>query len=849
MNARLILFALSVLRMKKIPFLHCCKSLQFLLLVALCLYSYLTSSDVNAYSLPGEEYSALQNLYESTHGQFWVWEKPYIEFGYPWNFTNAGTPENPCNPNQLWQGITCSSSCKTIPCNIIQIDLTEKHMDGTLPKSIGDFSKLTVLTLPGNILHGLLPESIGNLTSLQHLELSENSLSRILPESLGNLQELQKLYLDSNSFTSTIPSSYGDCTALREIQISQNNIFGPIPSSFGNLTKLITLSATQNHLYGTIPESLGLLSNLQYMYLQYNYLSGTLPINLTSLTNIVNMDIYNNELTGKVPEFLSTMYTLKELALAGNHITGTLPASLGKLQQLTEFIMAANQLTGTIPSSLGNLTNVQTIHLDENFFTGSIPESIGNWTVVESIFFDDNMLTNSLPASMGNCTQLKQFYAYQNMLSGTLPPEWMTLIELQNFNFFYNFITGSIPASYSNMAKLGLIDTDGNLMSGSIPIGFGNLESLFMLSLETNFMTGSLPSTIGNLQKLQILYLDDNMFSGSLTLLNNTRLILLYLDKNYFTGNLNNIILLDEIEDITLSNNQFSGSIPDSFFVHARKLVSAIMAINCFTGTLPTSICNATSLIQLSMDGLHSASSCSSHVLPWYSGSGLQSVGGVSGTIPECIWSMPKLESLTLSGNSLDGSISANTNSIDFNATSSLHTVILSNNYLVGSIPVWLESIPKLAYLDLSFNRLGGDLPGSLNPLLLRNGTLYVQDNRLSGYVPDSLQKVPHIQVLEGNIIGCKPNRHDLPSHDPDTGSYVCGSDTTNISLLIYGILVGLSILVVLTLFFVIRCVYRDTLQCNISSLWSKMSLIDDVEYQRYDVSLHHLLVTSYSID
>ena len=69
--------------------------LNMIFLLSAIIISLVCATDNN---FPVEEMNALFDLYESTQGSSWTWYKPYIQFGYPWNFTTdlAHGSLNPC---------------------------------------------------------------------------------------------------------------------------------------------------------------------------------------------------------------------------------------------------------------------------------------------------------------------------------------------------------------------------------------------------------------------------------------------------------------------------------------------------------------------------------------------------------------------------------------------------------------------------------------------------------------------------------------------------------------------------------------------------------------------------------
>jgi Leucine-rich repeat (LRR) protein len=156
-------------------------------IIVLLLSYIVVSVSLLLHSLPVKEYDALYELYNNTEGKSLQWETPYTVFGYPWNFT---TPKhNPCSSENPWQGVECSSTCETQPCNVIEINLKRHGLKGNLPESIGNFSVLQFLYLDENQLTGQIPLSLGNLTVLKEIYLNQNDLTGSIPEIFANAQK------------------------------------------------------------------------------------------------------------------------------------------------------------------------------------------------------------------------------------------------------------------------------------------------------------------------------------------------------------------------------------------------------------------------------------------------------------------------------------------------------------------------------------------------------------------------------------------------------------------------------------------------------------------------------------
>jgi Leucine-rich repeat (LRR) protein len=350
------------------------------------------------FSLPTAEYEALYDLFSSTDGENWAFVTPSSPFnGYPWEFIVP--PQNPCSSTMPWQGIICSSTCQTKPCNILEISLENFDMYGVLPSSIGNFSALQVLDLSGNELFGEIPKTIGNLkfltslafnlntftgtipysiglsSTLAGLDLSDNLLTGFIPSSLfQNATQLQQFYAFENHLSGSLPATSTSTASLtssplRNIVLYANRLTGFIPSSWGDDMKFLQmLRLSQNRLIGNIPDTFMRLSRLQVLDLSENGLTGTLLDSLSAVTSLQQLYFFVNFLTGTIPESWGSLTSLQYLELSFNHLNGTITSSLSALNKLSVLDLMVNELTGTLSSNLTELQRLNSMSLSYNHF-------------------------------------------------------------------------------------------------------------------------------------------------------------------------------------------------------------------------------------------------------------------------------------------------------------------------------------------------------------------------------------------------------------------------------------------------------------------------------------------------
>ncbi|XP_065035189.1 receptor-like protein EIX2 [Musa acuminata AAA Group] len=175
------------------------------------------------------------------------------------------------------------------------------------------------------------------------------------------------------------------------------------------------------------------------------------------------------------------------------------------------------------------------------------------------------------------------------------------------------------------------------------------------------------------------------------------------------------------ITELDLSNNQIGGKLPSS--LNFTKLEMLYLESNRFEGPLPTMLPSTLQTPYLSNNSF-------------------------TGQLP--IW--PHVHSVALSDNMLDGGLSSSIYQWIY-----LEHLDLSNNKLLGEIPYCMgKSLQNLYFLNLDNNHISGEIPhtiGFLSELRL----LQLKNNSFSGEVPLSLKNCTKLQFLDlaqNNLVG-----------------------------------------------------------------------------------------------
>lgn len=219
----------------------------------------------------------------------------------------------------------------------------------------------------------------------------------------------------------------------------------------------------------------------------------------------------------------------------------------------------------------------------------------------------------------------------------------------------------------------------GNEMRGTIPPEIALLENLFVLDLSgaTHLESG-----------------EDGIPWPALSQL--TSLTTLNLASNNFTGFIDpRLNGLKQLTTLNLANNRFNGIIPATIAANLRELLVLNLENNQLEGTLdPLQDCVAVAIL--------------------------------------------------LGGNSIAGSIKDEI----FSSWPRLETLDLSDNLLDGALPVGLFAMETLAVLDLHGNKLSGPLPDLISTSS-NIRFLALQENQLSGTIGDKYRYMANLQHLD----------------------------------------------------------------------------------------------------
>ncbi|PON49395.1 Mitogen-activated protein kinase kinase kinase [Trema orientale] len=351
--------------------------------------------------------------------------------------------------------------------------------------------------------------------------------------------------------------------------------------------------------------------------------------------------------------------------------------------RLTSLDLNRKNLGGTITPHIGNLSFLQSLDLGENLLHGEIPPEAGRLSRVRYFNLSYNYLHGAVPVSLSHCSNLITLDLSSNNLTNFIPFELSFLSKLENLFLYTNSLTGRLPASLANLSSLQWLS-----------VGFNHLE-------------GEIPSTIAQMKNLEAFLVGINNFSG------------------VFPPSLYN---LSNLEFLSLTGNKFSGDLRPDFGVFFPKVQILDLGANQFTGSLPVSLSNSSSLRTLDIGG-----------------------NNLTGNIPMSYGNIKNLEWLAVTNNNL-GTYGVDDRDLSFLTPlancSNLYWLDIGYNHYGGSLPLSVANLStQMSWLLLGGNQIGGTIPPEISNLVnLTN--LCVQDNLFVGSIPESIGKLSKLTGL-----------------------------------------------------------------------------------------------------
>ncbi|XP_044464771.1 receptor-like protein 6 [Mangifera indica] len=549
------------------------------------------------------------------------------------------------------------------------------------------------------------------------------------------------LDLSCSWFYGNIPftSSLFSLPQLQKLNLAFNDFnHSQISPDFGQLISLTHLNLSASKFSGFIPSEIAHLSNLVSLDISDNYY-------LYSSDYYLYSEINNNPLRIERLVFerlVQNLTMLKDLALINVDMSTIVPNSLRNLSSsLTSLKLCYCRLKGNFPTHIFLLPNLQILKLGGNFnLIGNFPKV--NWSSpLKSLHVIDISFSKQLPNSIGNLLSLRELHVVNCTLVGPVPPSLGNLTQLSSLSLRYNKFSGQIPSFLSNLVQLRFLDLSFNNFVGQFPEFFVNLTHLSSLYLSSNQLTGPIPSHVNALQKLVDIRLRRNNLNGTIPswLFTLPLLEKLHFSDNQLTGHIDQF-QSKSLKKIYLDGNRLIGSISSSIFEQVN-LTILILSSNNFSGIIELHLFSKLkNLVMLSLShnslSINTAFKANSSFAQL---SYLMLSGCNLSEFPNILKNFNQLRYLDLSENKISGQIPNWMWEIGRNTLVYLN---LSHNYLTN-----IKKLPlkNLDILDLNSNKLQGSLP--IPPPSLT--VLFLSNNKLSGEIPDLICNKSVLEILD----------------------------------------------------------------------------------------------------
>jgi Leucine-rich repeat (LRR) protein len=632
---------------------------------------------------------------------------------------------------------------------MITVDLTNNLLSGTIPASLAVFDDLA-LFLAGNSIQAI-PDPICDKFLWMNGEVANGCDAILCPP--GTFNEFgRRVNSETPCEECTYPGSSTDwgstaCGPAGADAYSDRTILFELFEATGGPSWTNSKNWKNDNVplcdwFGVTCEPVGNLGTLTVTELELdsNNLHGIIPSVIFHLPELRRLNLGKNDVSitfnaifqadrledlildeTRVSKLdgIGQATKLKILHLHGNSFGWKpIPDELFNLGELTDLDLSDSRFGGTLSSEIGSLTNLLRLNLVSNDLSGSIPSEIGNLGSVEELMLSNNNFFGTLPESVSNLVSLKSFF-------------------LENFKGGTAGVTGPLRP-FATMPGLRDLHFSDNQLTGTLPgnflAGVSNPQDSITIYLDGNQLVGTVPSQLGAFEKLNI-DLTGNLFTAIGEGLCQKSL---WLDGTVGLYSCNAILCPPG--EYSPAGRQTSAQIQCDPCPGAENSpymgVSTCLSIQkqrereimgkLFAATQGQNWKNRYGWLEENVD------ICNWYGISCRQGSTIESVllgsNHLVGSLPQEIFQLPNLKFLWLYSNPMEFSFEG------IAQATSLRSLLVDSTRLSSLQGIGLAS--SLIDLDVRFNQLAGKLPQEIENLTNLQ-TFTCADNALTGPVPE----------------------------------------------------------------------------------------------------------------
>ncbi len=546
---------------------------------------------------------------------------------------------------------------------------------------------------------------------------------------------------------------------VTDIIMPHNNIEGEIPGEFETVWDLITFLGLD-----ILTDGITLFN----IYTRLNEISSS----DSPLGELRKIDISNNLFKGAVPGEITKARFLQYIDFSNNQFSGEIPADFANANDLVYIDLSNNDYEGEIPTFFGNMNNIEHIDLSENSFTGSMPVEICDATTLTYLNVASNELEGALSTNFEQLINLEWLNLSENDFS-TFPSEIINIETLNHLEIQGNNTQGEFPSRESSLPPIKYADFCFNRFY-EIPL----LDFITdTIRCNNNFLTFEDFERNVDLiyaENPTFIYIPQNKFGRNYdTIANENHPFTLeilcggqYNHYSWYKKDKNNVAQLIEnapdspilhFDRIQLSDESsyyvevVNDTIPDLTLVSEPVFIDVIE--NCM-------VHDSLLLIELytqtngATQWINNDNWLEGPVKSWY---GINKTGpcevyeidlsdnNLVGSLPINIGQLQNLEKLNLNNNQLNGNIPSSVWDL-YNLTE----LSLMNNNLNSTLDNKIEQLENLKILNLEANNITGTIPSNIDKLKNLE-YLNIAHTNIEGEIPTDMRKLDNLKTLRLN--------------------------------------------------------------------------------------------------